>query len=158
MIFAANKRPHSGFSLVELLVSIGLFSVLFLLGAFSSYKDSTGRVLRQSAKDLISTIENYQEIAARSGADISLLFLVGGNTATISTPSKLSSSPAQTQTNYHLPPNVRVTFANFGTLGNPTTLSIRPTSITPGKIILSHNNGQLCSITISLRGAKRWEC
>ena len=141
---------NKGYSLLELLVSLGISSVIGALTLSSVSNSLLNESLISATKNLTEVIEHQFLIARTTGKDQNLRF------------EKTKGSLSNIEENkilFDLPKGLEYKTVSFGNLAHSReVLTIRASnSVTPGKIIIKDNSRE-CQITISLRGALSKSC
>ena len=145
---SGNKK---GFSLVELVVTIALFSILCLAAIPAISRLAENGNLRSATRDITTDIVTMKETAMTirwpdSSAQCQITFNTGANNYTLTTPdgNNLIKTPTA------LSRDIVITNANFA--GGPT-ISFQPRGTTTnGTITLQNNRGSIATITVNITG------
>ena len=137
-----------GFSLVELMVVIGVVSTLSVVAVYSwqGYQDNLN--LRTAARDIATDIEACKQRAVSEGIQYRLTFVAGANSYTIA-PDPFTVTQTKSLTAFGLGLSIistnfaagQWTFLLRGTLSGPT-----------GKIVVGNSKGSRANITVNITG------
>jgi prepilin-type N-terminal cleavage/methylation domain-containing protein len=133
-----------GFSLVELMVTVGLFSLLCLAVFPNILRFAENGNLRAATRDITTDIATMKETAMNRGADCQITF--NANNFTLTTPdgTNVVKTPAA------FSPDIVITGAVFG--GGPTmTFQPRGTA-SMGTVTLQNSRGSVATITVNITG------
>jgi type IV fimbrial biogenesis protein FimT len=144
------KRLRSGkmmgFSLVELLVTIALFSILCLVAIPQILRFAENGNLRAATRDITTDIVTMKETALTRSAQCQITFNTGVNNFTLTTP---DGNLVKTPTAFSQ--DIVITNANFAGGGPTMTFQPRGTA-TNGTITLQNNRGSIATITVNITG------
>jgi len=136
-----------GFSLVELMVTVGLFSLLCLAVFPNILRFAENGNLRAATRDITTDIATMKETAMNRGADCQITFNTGANSFTLTTPD--GTNTVKTPTAFSQ--DIVITGANF--FGGGPTMTFRPRgTATNGTITLQNSRGSLATITVNITG------
>jgi len=138
-----NKK---GFSLVELLVTIALFSLLCLAAIPQILRFAENGNLRAATRDITTDIATMKETAMNRGANCQITFNTGANNFTLTTPD--GNNLVKTPTAFSR--DIVITEANFG--GGPTMTFQQRGTAAMGRIRLQNNRGSEATITVNITG------
>jgi len=141
---SGNKR---GFSLVELMVTVGLFSLLCLAVFPNILRFAENGNLRAATRDITTDIATMKETAMNRGADCQITFNTGANSFTLTTPD--GTNTVKTPTAFS--PDIVITNANFFGGGQTLIFESRGTARN-GTVILTNNRGSTATITVNITG------
>lgn len=142
-------RKAWGFSIVELLVTIGILSTVLLIAIPNFQRIAVNGNLKTAARDVIADFNALRGRAMAENTQFDLTFnLSPTNTYTVSPASGLPNggkTPASVASDIHL------TSANFG---GATTVSFRTrgTLSQAGNVVLINRRGSTATITCNLSG------
>ncbi|HOD37046.1 MAG TPA: GspH/FimT family pseudopilin [Syntrophales bacterium] len=140
-------RPgNKGFSLVELMVTIGLFSILCLAAVPNILRFAENGHLKAATRDITTDIAVMKETAMNRGADCQITFNAGANSFVLTTP---EGNTVKTLASFSQ--DIVITNANFFGGGPTMTFQPRGTS-TNGTVILQNNRGSQATITVNITG------
>jgi prepilin-type N-terminal cleavage/methylation domain-containing protein len=148
-------KDDKGYSLVEVLVVIGIIMVVAAIAMpiFQAY--AINRNLRSAARDIIGDIFSCKERTIAENRQYRISFNVGANNYTIDRCNTTGSSCAaytviQTKTPTAFGSDISITNAAFG---NNSTISfqIRGTSES-GNVVLTNSRGSTARITTNITG------
>ena len=135
-----------GFSLVELMVTVGLFSLLCLVAFPNILRFAENGNLRAATRDITTDIATMKETAMNRGADCQITFNAGANNFVLTTPD--GTNVVKTPTAFS--PSIVITGAVFG--GGPTmTFQPRGTA-SMGTVTLQNSRGSVATITVNITG------
>ena len=145
---SGNKK---GFSLVELVVTIALFSILCLAAIPAISRLAENGNLRSATRDITTDIVTMKETAMTirwpdSSAQCQITFNTGANNYTLTTPdgNNLAKTPSAFSR------DIVITNANFD---GGSTISFQPRGTTTnGTIALQNNRGSVATITVNITG------
>jgi prepilin-type N-terminal cleavage/methylation domain-containing protein len=137
-----NKK---GFSLVELMVTIALFSILCLAAIPPILRFAENGNLRSATRDITTDIVTMKETALTRSAQCQITFNTGANNYTITTP---DGNLVKTPTAFSQ--DIVLTEAGFGA-GSTMTFQPRGTA-TMGTIKLQNRRGSTATITVNITG------
>ena len=136
-----------GFSLVELMVTVGLFSLLCLVAFPNILRFAENGNLRAATRDITTDITTMKETAMNRGADCQITFNTGANNFILITPD--GNTLVKTPTAFSQ--DIVITNANFA--GGVPTMTFQPRgTATNGTITLQNNRGSIATITVNITG------
>ncbi len=136
-----------GFTVVELVTAIALFSILCLLAVPQFLRFAENGNLRSATRDITSDIMNMRETAVSRGAQCSITFDTGANNYTLTTP-----DGNMTKTPSNVSPDIVITNAGFFG-GNPNAITFHPRGTTTnGTLTLRNARGSTATITVNITG------
>ena len=170
-----SARPcplDAGQTLIELAIGITLLGLIAAAAAFSVHSLLRDRRLHSAATEVARFLDAtaYRAVALRSEIGVRFLadppmLLAAEDTEPRDTPTRfdaLSELSGANSQRLQLPRGIEYSaaFALSSAAGPPgATLRLYPTgSASPGRIRLVNGAGDTCTITQSLRGARRVEC
>ncbi len=141
-------RPgHKGFSLAELMVTIGLFSLLCLAAIPNILRFAENGHLRAATRDITTDIATMKETAMNRGANCQITFNAGANNFVLTTP----DGNTTVKTPAAFSQDIVITNANF--FGGGSTMTFQPRgTATNGTVILQNNRGSQATITVNITG------
>jgi prepilin-type N-terminal cleavage/methylation domain-containing protein len=141
---------QKGFSLVELLVTIGIIAVVAAIAIPQLQSYATNSRLKSAARDVMGDIFLCKERAISENRQYRITFNIGGNTYTIEQP---PGTVIQTKTPTTFGNDIRITNAAFNGGGTSVTFLTRGTvSGLGGNISLANDRGSAATIRINLTG------
>lgn len=154
------KHDENGWSLLDLLVSLGVIAILALGATWSMSSVTRINQLTRISADFLSMLDTSAQMAVSLGIDISLTFRPGETTVSIRSGTSENSDLAQLQKAYSFPEGITLERATFGDIESDSTVLILRASgsATPGTIILHDSKGRRCQITQALRGQRSLKC
>jgi len=136
-----------GFSLVELMVTIGLFSLLCLAVFPNILRFAENGNLRAATRDITTDITTMKETAMTRGANCQITFNTGVNNFILTTPD--GTNTVKTPTAFSR--DIVITNAAFAGGGPTMTFQPRGTA-TNGTVTLQNNRGSVATITVNITG------
>jgi prepilin-type N-terminal cleavage/methylation domain-containing protein len=143
-----NLKTQKGFSLIELVIVIGLIGILGAVTAYSwmGYRDNAN--LKTAAREVMSDIAYCKQRAVSEGIQYRLTFTADTNNYTISA---APFAVAQTKSLANFGPGLSVSATNF-TAGQVTFLPRGTLSSNLGTITLTNDRNSTATITINITG------
>jgi prepilin-type N-terminal cleavage/methylation domain-containing protein len=146
-------RTARGFSLVEMMIVIGLIGILSAVGvyAWQGYRDNAN--LRTAARDVATDIAATKQRAVSEGIQYRITFSTAANNYTIE-PGTAAGAPytiVQTKSPTVFGASLSISSANFGFLGQELRFVPRGT-LSAGTVILRNSKGSQATITINVTG------
>jgi type II secretion system protein H len=141
-------KTQKGFSLIELVIVIGLIGILSAVTAYSwlGYRDNAN--LKAAAREVMSDIASSKQRAVSEGIQYRLTFTANTNNYTISA---APFATAQTKSLTDFGPGLSVSATNF-TAGQVIFLPRGTLSSNTGTITLTNNRNSTATITINITG------
>ncbi|MDI6727736.1 MAG: prepilin-type N-terminal cleavage/methylation domain-containing protein [Thermodesulfovibrionales bacterium] len=139
-------RGQEGFSLVELLVTIGIIAVVAAIAIPQLQSYATNSRLKSAARDVMGDIFLYKERAIAENRQYRITFNIGGNTYTIEQP---PGTIIQTKTPTTFGNDIRI--SNVGTTETVYTFQTRGT-VNAGTVVLINDRGSTATITTNITG------
>jgi type IV fimbrial biogenesis protein FimU len=131
-----------GFSLIELMITLALFSILCLAAIPAFLRFAENGNLKSATRDITTDIAIMKETAMNRGVDCQIAFNTGANNFTLTTP-----DGNQVKTPASFSQDIVITNAI------PTmTFQPRGTATPPGTITLQNNRGSTATITVNITG------
>jgi type IV fimbrial biogenesis protein FimT len=163
--FAQGK---AGFSLVELMVVIGILSIMAAIAVPNFISWLPDMRLKSAARDLYSNFQRAKIVAVKNNTNVVVSFNVGadryvifvddgGTTGTANDDTQ--NGDEQILTNVTLPADVNLQGVNFS-LASTTpgfTPAALPLKSRIGNVVLDNANGRLYKITLSIAGGLKLE-
>lgn len=140
------RTEPAGFTLLEILCALSIFSLLTLSAQLSTKGIISNRALQTTVAQIKAELINTQRIALLQHSTCSLRFL------------KNSIQKDCGRKHYHFLKGISVR-ANFGSLQNSSNIFLARTQLSTsvGSIVVAHRN-KTCKLYISIRGAIRESC
>ena len=148
-------RAGKGFSLVELMIVIGLIGILSVVALFAwqGFRDNAN--LRTAARDVATDIAATKQRAVSEGVQYRITFSTAANNYIIEQGTAAGAPyvtlQTKTPTTHGTGSGLSINSANFGFLGQELRLIPRGT-LSAGTVILRNSKGSQATITINVTG------
>ena len=142
----ANIKPKRGVTLIELLIGIGIMTVLMTIASphFQGYILNTN--LRSAAREIEADIEDLKQRAITENNTFEIVFDTLQNRYTI----QQGGNPVQVKTPTTYSQDIRIASAPFGG-GSTVAFQTRGTA-TSGSVNLTNSRGSTASVSINISG------
>lgn len=141
-----NIKPKRGVTLIELLIGIGIMTVLMTIASphFRGYLLNTN--LRSAARELEADIEDLKQRAITENNTFEIVFDAFQNRYTI----QQGGNPVQVKTPTTYSQDIRIASAPFGG-GSTVAFQTRGTA-TAGSVNLTNSRGSTATVSINISG------
>jgi len=149
-----QKRPQEGFTLLELMITIGILGILATISiyAWQGYRDNTN--LRTAARDIATDIAATRGRAVSEGVQYRMTFNPSGNNYVIeqgtAAGSPFVTMQTKTPTTFGPGSGLSIQSANFS--GTTRIIFLTRGTLSPGTVILNNSKGSQATITVNFAG------
>jgi len=142
----ANARPKRGFTMVEILVAIGLLTISLAIATPYVQKQAINTNLKSAVRAIEAEIFDLKQRAITENTPFAMVFDTSGNTYTI----QQNGAAVEVKTPTTFGKDIQITSAPFG---GGTTLSFQTGGTsTSGSVTLTNGRGSTATVSINIAG------